>query len=118
MGIRVVIVAIRFIILALATEALVQLWFHAAPLQGIRRWLIARTPFLYSKEFSTHLLECRYCVSAWVGILAATAYFYWDTPIVEWAVVALAIHRLSNYLHLAFSLTRDIQVDIRIKRGK
>jgi hypothetical protein len=41
-----------------------------------------------------------------------------EYALVWWLVYAIAIHRASNYVHLAFSLTRDVQVDIRIKRGK
>lgn len=109
-------VAIKFIILALATEALVQLWFHAAPLQGIRRWLIDRTPFFYSKEQDTHLLECRYCCAVWAGALAATAFLFWHMPAVQWCAAALATARLANFLHVVFSTIRDVQLDIRIKR--
>jgi hypothetical protein len=57
-----------------ACEALVQLWFHAAPLQGIRRFFVKITPFLYSKEQETHLLDCKYCVSFWAAIVVTVSY--------------------------------------------
>jgi len=97
-------------------ESIVQLIFTAAPLQGIRNFIIRMTPFLYNKKFNTHLLECRYCVSFWVGIILSILYF--KVPETKYVVVALVIHRLSNHFHLVFSLIRDRQLEIRIRRNK
>ena len=108
----------RLILLAIACEALVQLWFHAAPLQGVREWIIKHTPFLRSEEQDTHLMECKYCVSVWAGILTAILYFYMESSWVMYIVLALNIHRLSNFLHQTFSLLKDYQFDIRTNRNR
>lgn len=108
----------KLLLLAIAVEAVVELWKKAAPLQGIKRWMISKTPFLYSEEMQTHLLDCPYCTSLWVSILAVIAYLYMDTTVVACIVVGLVAHRLSNYLHLMYSITADKQRDIRVKRGK
>jgi hypothetical protein len=97
----------------IACEALVQLWFHAAPLQGIRRFVVKITPFLYSKDQETHLFDCKYCVSFWAAIVVTVVLF---TPFYVYFVLPLVIHRMSNFLHLFFSLMRDRQFDLRVGR--
>jgi hypothetical protein len=108
---------VDIILLIAATEALVELWRKAAPIQPFREWLIRITPFLYSRRQQTHLMECNYCVSVYVGVLAVAVYFLMNVIIVKVIVIALAVHRLSNYLHLYFSLLRDQQMDIRVARN-
>ena len=103
------------IILIVACEALVHLWFHAAPLQPLRSGLIKVTPFLYSKAQHNHLVECKYCTSLWIGVILLIGYTLFYTVTV-WVSSGLVIHRLSNHLHLIFSFIRDMQLDIRVKR--
>lgn len=105
------------LIMVVACEAVVQLWFHAAPLQPLRSLLTRATPFLYSRGQRTHLFDCAYCVSVWVGILIAFSYFYMDNRIFMAICLSLTIHRMSNFIHVFFSLIRDRQMDLRIKRG-
>lgn len=109
---------INISLMVVTCEALVQLWLHAAPIQGIRRWLIKATPFLYSAEPETHLLDCPYCLSVWVGFLMMMLYRYMDSMVFMLFVGALAVHRLSNFLHLVFSFVRDLQMDIRVNRRR
>jgi hypothetical protein len=109
--------SVNIIIAVIACEALVQLWFHAAPLQPIKNLLIRITPFLYSKEQSTHLLNCRYCTSVWVSLLLVTAYFTISFKVFLFIAMVLAVHRLSNFLHLVFSYLRDKQFDLRVARS-
>jgi hypothetical protein len=102
-----------------ATEALVNLWFRAAPLQGLRRWLVRLTPFLYSKEQDTHLFNCPYCLSFWVASALVLLYSLASCRgFVFLFAVVLSLHRLSNFLHLVFSLLRDKQLDLRVARNK
>jgi len=108
-------VVIRLLLLGIAAEALVELVKKAAPLQGARQWIIRITPFLRSEE-QGHLLECPYCISLWVGVLAGVLYFSISSTLMDLAVGCLIIHRLSNYMHILFSLARDKQLDIRVKR--
>lgn len=106
---------ILILMYAVACEALVHLWFNAAPLAGIREWLINHTPFLTSEEYG-NLFECRYCLSAWVAILLTISYYM--IPLSRYLVIALFIHRISNHFHLLFSLLRDFQLDRRIARNR
>ena len=109
---------IDLILLIVFTEATVHLWFHAAPLRGPREWLIKNTPTLYSKSQATHLLGCKYCLSVWVGISTVLMYWYIDYSTAVFIMLCLTIHRLSNFLHLCWSIIQDWQMDIRTNRGK
>jgi hypothetical protein len=100
----------------IACEALVQLWFCAAPLQAMRRYVVVLTPFLYSSKQETHLVNCKYCMSVWVGVLVSLAYFHMNERLFLFIVLSLSFHRLSNFLHLVFSYLRDKQVDLRVER--
>ena len=104
------------IVLIIATEALVELWKKAAPLQDFKGWLIDKTPFLYSERMDTHLLECPYCMSVWIGFIVVSLYLIAD--IFLYLFMALAVHRLSNYIHLLSSFIRDKQLDIRAGRAR
>ncbi|HOK07628.1 MAG TPA: DUF1360 domain-containing protein [Syntrophales bacterium] len=106
----------KMILAIIATEAIVELLKKAAPLQGIKRRLITWTPFLYSTE-QGHLLDCPYCSSVWVGFGMMAALWFMDSTAYLLFSGSLAIHRLSGYLHLVFSLLRDVQLDIRIHRS-
>ena len=102
-----------------AAEAITEAIFRAGPLQGIRTWIIDRTPWLFSEAMSSHLLECKYCTSAWVGAAVALAYMTaWDMAPIRWFFLALAIHRFSNFVHLPISYLRDMQLDIRVNRNR
>jgi hypothetical protein len=106
------------VLLVITCEAMVQLWFWAAPLQYIRQKLIKFTPFLYSTDQDTHLLDCKYCVSVYCGLICAFLYLIFDNIMVQLFVIAMTVHRVSNWLHLVFSFIRDKQFDIRVNRRR
>ena len=106
---------IRMLSLALITEALVELFFKAAPLQGIRFFLIKKTPSLRSDE-QGHMLECKYCVSIWIGAAVYIISTIGDYRIFRIAGAALIVARMSNYLHILYSTARDAQINMRLKR--
>ena len=110
--------AIDFILIFSATEAIVELWKKAAPLQGARARIIRKTPFLFSRAQQTHLLECPYCTSVWVGFLVMSAFLFMDGTAFLWCAGSLTAHRLSNGCHLLYSIVRDLQIDIRVNRRK
>lgn len=106
------------IIMAVTCESVVQLWFHGAPLQPLRGLLVRLTPFLYSKRMETNLFDCAYCVSVSVGILITLAYFYLNYSVFMVFCLSMTIHRMSNFIHVFFSLMADRQRDIRVARRK
>ena len=106
----------KYLILIIATEAIVELWKKAAPLQAFKEWLIAETPFLHSESMDTHLLECPYCMSVWIGALVLIIYVVFNNSIYLFG--ALAVHRVSNYVHLVVSYLRDLQLNLRAGRAR
>lgn len=106
----------KYLILIIATEALVELWKKAAPLQGIKEALIAGTPFLHSDRMDTHLLECPYCLSVWFGAFVGLTYIICEASVYLFSL--LAIHRVSNYVHLGISYLRDLQLNLRAGRAR
>jgi hypothetical protein len=104
----------KYLILIIATEALVELWKKAMPLQGIRRKLTELTPFL--EIDGQHLFDCGYCMSVWIGFIVLVSYFVCRESLYVFSV--FAIHRLSNHFHLLFSIARDAQLDMRARRRK
>ena len=106
---------IKFMFLAILIEALTELLFKAAPLQGIRAFLIDNIPSLNSKE-QGHLLDCKYCSSVWVAfgvIMLATWFDNGFTRIIAYFIVAA---RGSNYVHIIFSTVKDFQINLRLER--
>jgi len=106
---------LRIFTLAILTEALVELFFKAAPLQSIRSFLIKKTPWLRSEE-GGHLLECKYCTSVWIGAGVIILATFADCYFTRLAGGALIVARLSNYAHLVVSSIRDIQINMRLER--
>ena len=106
---------VKIIALAILTEALVEVIFTAAPLQGIRLWLIKKTTWLRSAD-QGHLLECKYCTSIWIaaGIILLAAFA--DCQALRLVSAALVVARLSNYAHLLFCSIRDAQINLRLGR--
>lgn len=106
---------IEFLGLAILIEALIELFFKAAPLQPIRTWLINKTPWLTS-DAQGHAFNCKYCTSVWIAgsvVLLATFADCQATRLL--AAVAMGA-RMSNYLHILIGTIRDIQINLRLER--
>ena len=106
---------IKILALAILTEAIVELIFTAAPLQGLRSWLIKKTPWLRSQPMG-HLLECKYCTSIWIAAIVILGATFADCQSTRLAAAAILIARLSNYAHLLYSSIRDYQINKRLER--
>lgn len=106
---------IRVLALAVLVEALVEVVFTAAPLQGIRAWLIKKTPWLRSAD-QGHLMDCPYCTSVWIAAGVILLSTFADCQALRLVGAAVVIHRLSNYAHLVISSIRDAQINMRLKR--
>jgi len=101
----------KLLFLIILTEALVELICKAEILERPRN---------YVKSwgwFTRNLLECYYCTSVWVGLIVAPLYFMISNTLLFVFCIGIVIHRLSNYLHLLFSILRDHQITTRINRS-
>lgn len=106
---------IKMLGLAILTEALVQLIFTAAPLQGARAWLIKKTPALRAGN-GEHLLECKYCTSVWIAAAVVLANRFDKDLYLMTAAVCIIVARISNYVHVLVSWIRDAQINKRLER--
>ena len=106
---------IKILALTILVEALVEIFFTAAPLQGIRRWLIKRTPVLQSEE-QGHLFGCKYCSSIWIAAGVLFFAMFIDNQATRLIAGIVIIARLSNYTHILYSALRDAQINMRLKR--
>lgn len=104
----------NLIIAAILTEAIVNLLFNGTVLQPTREFLIKYLPLRVKGE---HLLECKLCTSFWVGIISIILLKYLS-GIGLLIVLGIVVHRLSNYVHILYSIIRDKQFDIRVARNK
>lgn len=105
-------------ILSVAVEAITEAIFRAGPLQPAREWIINHSGWLYSERMQSHLLECKYCTSFWVGVALFAIYNSFEKSIVLWFMYLVAVPRLANYLHLPISWLRDKQLNLRIDRNR
>jgi len=106
---------LKIIALALVTEALVELFFKAAPLRIIRAWLIRHSPLLNTMD-QGHLLECKYCTSVWIAAFVVLIATVIDGRLTRLIAFALIVARLSNFLHIIFGFIKDLQFNLRLKR--
>ena len=106
---------IKALVMIVLIEALTELVYKAAPLQGIRSWIIGVTPFLRSKEMG-HLLECKYCTSVWIGFFVVLVGTYLDYELIRVFALMIVFGRLSNYVHILYSMIRDKQLNLRLQR--
>jgi hypothetical protein len=106
---------LEILLLALIIESLVELFFKAAPLQGIRQWLIRHTPFLTSVE-QGNLFDCKYCVSFWIAIFVLLLTFFIEYQIIRFIGCVIIVARLSNFIHILYSTIRDAQLNMRLGR--
>jgi hypothetical protein len=106
---------IKWLVMIILVEALTELLYKAAPLQGIRNWVIKVTPFLRSEE-QGHLLECKYCTAVWVGFVVVLVGTYLDYELVRVFALMIVLGRLSNYVHIVYSTIRDKQLNMRLSR--
>lgn len=103
------------IILIIAVEATVELFFKGSIFQPFRRWLIKHTTLFTVDD--ENLFSCAVCVSFWVAVVFVSTYFFVSKGIILFALV-LCVHRLSNWLHIVFGIIKDWQLNIRINRNK
>ena len=108
----------ELILTIISIEAVTELIFRAGPLHAPREWIIRKTPWLDISGYG-HLLECKYCVSFWVGLFFALGYlFFIENKAFLCFLYVVSFHRLSNLLHLPFSYLRDKQLNLRIERNR
>lgn len=82
---------LNLILIAIATEALVEIIVASELFYPLHRWAF----FTFGWE-----KLCGYCASFWVAV---GLWSYQDDPLVKLLIMVLVVHRLSNLLHEGFS---------------
>lgn len=120
-------------LLSLAVEAITEIITSSDIMSPLRQWIKDKA-YTYPPSDNTitrsyawldKLISCGYCTSVWIsGALCIWS----DIKIVGYAVidtviVVFAVHRLSNWLHVAYELIRkgrvgSMEVDVRLKDVK
>jgi len=89
---------IKYILAILAVEAITNIITKSELFSPIREFFFNRRNNKIYK-FIHDLLDCGYCMSVWIGIMAAFYLTYVDSDVVNVFVLGLVLHRLSNILH-------------------
>lgn len=106
-------IVLQIILLALATERAVELIVDSKIFDGprnyIRRWALPDVPYSSTygrlKLMLDYLVHCGYCVSVWVGgFFALFAPSIFSNTFINWLVLLLVLHGLSNLYHVIFQL--------------
>lgn len=101
--------------MALLIEALTELFFKAAPLQGLRAWLITHTPTLNTRA-QGHLLNCKYCTAVWISAGVIILNVITINPVLYGIAYIVIVSRLANFAHGIISTLRDYQTNLRLMR--
>ena len=131
---------VQWVFLVAATEAATEILVAAKITDGLRAFIFRLAfpaipdnypshkdpPRSYAvARFVNDLLKCGYCTSVWVAMFFASfAPTVFDNVLVNWLVNFIAIHRLSNWFHVVYSLvskgrikTHDLDVTVRVENG-
>jgi Protein of unknown function (DUF1360) len=106
-------------ILGFLTESITNICLKATISHPIRAYIISK---MYNTKIG-YLLTCGYCFSFWVSLLLLTlSYTVTTVPIlvesgmVNFVVILLVVHRLSNIIHGTVDKYFDKQYDIRYNK--
>ncbi len=99
--------AIIFIIAIVLTESLVEIISKSEIFSPIREWFFNRRDKKVF-NFIHSLLDCGYCLSVWIGTFVGLILIdlVIINPIVDWFIIGLLLHRLSNLWHNIIDRTR------------
>ena len=99
---------ILFIIAIFLTEAITEIVSKSKLFEPLREWFFNRRNNKFFK-FVHSLLDCPYCLSVWVGTLVGTIIVNINiiSVYIDWFIVGLLLHRLSNILHNMIDRTRE-----------
>lgn len=98
---------IIFIIAVIITESIVEVLSKSEIFSPVRKWFFDKRQVKIC-AFIHKLLDCGYCLSVWVGTFVGLLLV--DLPLVhpalDWFLVGLLLHRLSNLWHNIIDRTR------------
>ena len=92
-----IIILFKILITIIATEAITELVVKSEFFEPLRKWLFESTSKILN--FIHRIVDCGYCFSVWASILTTFMILQGEFGTVDFLVVILVVHRLSNMLH-------------------
>lgn len=96
----------NIIISLLLTEALTELAVKSEIFHPARKFLFESKNKFFN--YIHKIFDCGYCFSVWAGMLSVFLVFYLDNSIINFIVLGLIVHRLSNVFHFFVDLVSRI----------
>jgi len=96
----------NIIISLLLTEALTELAVKSEFFEPLRKFLFESKIKLFN--FIHKIFDCGYCFSVWAGMLSVFFVFYLDNNVINFLVLGIVVHRLSNLFHFFVDLISRI----------
>ena len=88
---------IKFIAAIVATEAITELVVKSEFFEPLRKWLFESE--LKTLNFIHRIVDCGYCFSVWAALFNILILFILDYRIMDFVILTVVVHRLSNMLH-------------------
>ncbi len=86
------------------TEALTELSVKSEIFQPLRKWLFEKESKVLN--FIHQIFDCGYCFSVWAASFSLVLVFALDNKIIDFFIMAIIIHRLSNLFHFVMDRLR------------
>lgn len=107
-------IAVDIFLLALLTESITEILVKSTIFRPIRDKL-----FSINNRWITELITCGYCFSFWVSLLVTTVFHLMNPiefKILNFTVIVIITHRLSNIIHGSIDRYFDTRKDIRYNK--
>lgn len=97
-----------FLIAIVITETITEIITKSKLFEPLHEWFFNRRDNKFF-NFIHYLLDCPYCFSVWVGTFVSIFIVKFNivSVYIDWFIVGLLLHRLSNILHNIIDRTRN-----------
>jgi|AntAceMinimDraft_10_1070366.scaffolds.fasta_scaffold231416_1 hypothetical protein len=92
------------LIAIILTETLTELAVKSELFESLRKLLFESENKVLN--FIHSIFDCGYCFSVWAAILSSILIFVLDNKIVDFFIMCLIVHRLSNLFHFIMDRVR------------
>jgi len=98
------VILIEIITAVILTEALTELAVKSELFEPLRKLLFESESRLLN--FIHQILDCGYCFSVWAAALSSILIFILDNKIIDFFILCVIVHRLSNLFHFILDRVR------------
>ena len=97
---------VEFIIAIIFTEALTELAVKSELFEPVRKKLFKSKYKVLN--FIHRIFDCGYCFSVWAAMITLI-FFMLDNYIINWFILGIVLHRLSNLFHFLMDKLRGVR---------